>query len=262
MRIVHRISLSVDRKVQTDLWNLGIYIGIGFESFEIEESNPAWSKLEGLVRQWQAVDVTTTKFSQSELNKAHYLRMCPSWHWGYPQPEDNYDYLKQSFCLSEYCVQCGVGKKQKAPLRIKGEPKWGKKHILQLNWIFDVFLVLPDVWDMVFKPFSIASIPVIDHASDIPLKTVVQLEPQGVVSLSVDELPYEQCSIKGLPKYEPTTKGFFPSLRSDSNLHYMLSEEYFGSGHAAYKAVIISAKLYKSIIGNKLNGVSFVPLAN
>jgi len=259
LKVTHRISLSVDKPIKKQLDRLGVDVQLGFESFEIEEDTQLWSTLEPFIQKWDAVDVVSSKFTRAEINLAKYLRMCASWHWGYPQPDNDFGYLEQCFDLSDYSAQSGIGKVQKAPLRMKGEPRWGKKHILQLNWLFDIFFVQPQVWQDVFKPFGVACSPVVDHATGHELKTVVQLEPQDAISLNVDGLPHEQCLETNILKYPPVVKGFFPRPRKETDKHYVVSEEYFGSGHSASKAVIVSSDLHKALVAKKLKGANFVP---
>jgi len=69
-----------------------------------------------------------------------------------------------------------MGLVQKAPFRMRGEPKWGTKHILQMNWVFDEFFVRIEVWDKVFRKFGIEKLPVVQHKTDKPLESVVQLK--------------------------------------------------------------------------------------
>ena len=73
-----------------------------------------------------ASDIVRTEFNASERGNAEYLNVAPAWHHGYPQPEDDFAYLSATYDLKEYCPGCGIGEKQVAPFRMKGEPKWGK----------------------------------------------------------------------------------------------------------------------------------------
>jgi hypothetical protein len=260
MKITHRISLSVDKKIKKTLSSIGIEIEFGFVSFEIDEDNSGWLKLEPLIQEWQAVDIIKTKFTKSELDKVKYLKLSANWHWGYPQPDDDFGYLNESYDLSKYSSISGIGKVQKAPIRIKGEPKWGKKNILQLNWLFDIFFVQPDIWKSVFKSFKIEAMPVIDHKKNTALKTILQLVPQGMVELNLTGYPKEICPDTGIEKYSPITKGYFPSIDGENDLDFAQSKEFFGSGHSAFRATIISASLYRKLVENKIKGISFTPL--
>ena len=217
----------------------------------------------GLLKDWRAVDVVTTVATNRELDDAPFLKVDPAWHWDYPQPDDDSGYLQSTYELATYCPECGVGAVQKAPFRLKSEPKWGKKSLLQINWVFDVYFVLPEVWRTVFDPFGVGAMPVLNHQTGAELKTVLQLTPQGNASadLELKDAPFEVCSKTGARKYQPICRGCFPSLKGPCDLHYFVSREYFGSGASANKAVIVSRLLGKRIREAKLKGVSFIPLA-
>ncbi len=260
MKITHKISLSVDKKIKKTLSNLGIDVQLGFESFEIDESLSAWSELEPLIQDWQAVDVVKTKFTKSELDNAKYLKLSADWHWGYPQPDEDFGYLDKSYDLSTYSKHSGIGKVQKAPIRIKGEPRWGKKNILQLNWLYDLFFIQPNIWESIFKPLNVENMPVIDHKKNTIAKTILQLVPQGMAELKLSGYPSKTCPDTCVEKYLPITKGFFPSIQNDDGLDFIQSKEFFGSGHSAFQATIISASLYKKLINYKIKGIKFTPL--
>lgn len=260
MNIIHRITLTVDQNIKTTLSKYGFNVQLGCESIDIDEEHAAWVELKPLLREWRALDIERTKFSEPELNKAEYLCLLPDWHWGYPQPEDDFGYLNISYDLSNYSEKSGIGKIQKAPIRIKGEPKWGKKQILQLNWIFDIYFAQPNVWETIFKPFEINSMPVIEHKTNKPCKNILQLMPQATIKLDMADYPNEICTNTGIAKYIFPRRGYFPALKEKCAMNYMVSNEYFGSGHSAFKAVITSFSLYKTIIDNKIRGIHFVPL--
>ena len=182
MKIIHKVSLSPNDAQCAKLDSLGISLEeltgplAGIVSFEIDESHQAWLEVEELILGCHPVDIARTEFTASERKKASYLWMVGNSHHGYPQPEGDFGYLAASYDLTEYCAECGVGKRQVAPLRMRGEPKWGRRHILQMNWVFEEFFVRPDVWETVFKEMGIGYMPVVKHHTDKELQTVVQLE--------------------------------------------------------------------------------------
>jgi hypothetical protein len=263
MRIVHRISLNADRTIRRRLTDLGVDLieahVSDLVSFDVAEPSELWDELQPILKEYKPLDISRAEFSSAELAAASHLKMVPSWHWDYPKPDDSFGYLEETYNLNEFCFESGLGKVQMAPFRVKGEPKWGKNQILQLHWVYDVHFALPEVWQQVFKPLGIESMPVLCHRTGAPLKTVVQLVPQGVATseLELDGYPYETCRITGKRKYLPITRGFFPKLKEPCSMHYFHSLEYFGSGASAFKAVLISNELYQAIRGSNLKGVIF-----
>jgi hypothetical protein len=147
---------------------------------------------------------------------------------------------------------------------MKNEPKWGKKQILQLNWVFDEFFVHPAVWESVFQPLGVGRLSVVHHRTGKMLKTVVQLDIKDVAEsvLAVQEkYPSETCPICGRTKYLPISRGFFPPFESAQSSRLCRTREYFGSGASAWNAIIASAEVYRKIRDHSLAGVSFVPLS-
>lgn len=263
MRVMHRITVFVDDRVQEQLVKLGLQSAEGPQTLEVGEDSPVWPNLAALAKEWRATDIVSTRFTDEECISARHLRMLPSWHAGYPMPDENFGYLHETYDLSAYSSRSGIGKKQRGPFRINGEPRWGKRQILQLHWVYDVFFVLPAVWMDVLSRFGIPSMEVLNHKTGRRLESILQLVPQGVAEskLSLEGWPYETCTETGERKYAPHSKGFFPGFTRECSGHYLQTQEYFGSGASAHKAVVISVDLYKQIVARKLRGAEFAPLA-
>lgn len=268
MRTIHRVSFTPEFWQLEQLRDLGLEVEasqnsfVRLVSFDIEESHPTWPAVASLIKDWKMGDVIMMKFTRSELNRARSLQMQSSWYHGYPQPDDDFGYLSASFDLSEYCEKCGIGKRQIAPIQIKHEPKWGRNNILQLHWLYDEFFVLPDVWESVFQTSGVGCLPVIQFKSGQVLQTVLQLDlkvtEKSGLQLSKDQ-PCETCVSCGRTKYLPICRSLFPTLTEPPADPILKTQEYFGSGASAWKAIIVSTQLYQKIRDHKLNGVRFIP---
>lgn len=263
MNITHRVSVFITPEMRTELSRFGISVNEGFSTFEVDESHAFWASLENWIYKYQAVDVVRTKFSKKEINAASWFEVIPDWHHGYPQPdEDNFGYLQHTFDLSEYCECCGIGAKQEAPFQMKAEPKWGKKDILQLNWVFDEFFAKPEIWKKYFEPYDVPFYKVTDKKGEI-LKTVVQLTYMPPkVDIVVDGLDALHCECCGRTKFLPTTKGLFPALASTPTAHLVKTNQYFGTGAAAHRRVLVSSAIAMALISDKVRGVTFRPVAD
>ena len=175
--------------------------------FEIAEDDPRWRDVERLAKyigNGGAGHTLTTGFSRSELDAAEYLSMLPSWHHGYPQPEDDFAYREATYDLSDYCEVCGIGARQVAPFRFKKPPSWGIRSILQLNWVFDEYFVKHEVWESVFRPYGTKCRPVVLDKTGAEIESVVQLEIPNLVELQMVDYPYEECSTCGRKKCRST----------------------------------------------------------
>lgn len=270
MRFVHRIGLSATPSQLRELEALGVTArapegtrlpadSLSFVAFDVDEDHPNWSKLRRLFEQWKASDFLRTEFTKNEIDAAKWLDLVPDWHHGYPQPEEDFGFLRATYDLSEWCDACGIGLKQKAPFQMKGEPKWGRRAILQLNWVFDEYFVTPEVWSSVFKPHGIAFRPVM-NTKLAELKTVVQLVVEEEVGIVTDGLASERCGKCGRVKYLPVTRGPFPALAEEPSRAIARTREYFGSGGQADKRVIISQDIGRALVAQKVRGASVQPV--
>lgn len=203
------------------------------------------------------------KFTAKEFNESKYLKMS-AWSHGYPMPDGNFGYIDLSYDTSDYCKWCGIGMVQNAPLRIKGEPKIGKRHMMSLEWIHDEIFVLPAVWSQIFKPLGIGCRKVLKYKIDEEIETIVQLDiPVTSCDLILDKnTDCEICSYCNRKKYTHLDfrEGFYPGLNGLPEMHIFKTKEYFGSGAAANKLVYISAELYQTIKKSKLKGCGFTPV--
>ena len=236
---------------------------IGLVSLEISESNSFWPVVLEASRDWDAIDQITTKFTKNELENATYMNLVSSWHYSYPMPDEDSGYLLITYDADSGCDKCGIGLRQKAPFRMKAEPKWGKKQILQLNWVFDEFFVSPEAYEAVFKPFGIRSREVVHHKSERPLRSILQLitDSSGTIPLEIERPFDETCPKCCRGKFHMNSRGFFPKLKGATNEHIFRTTEFFGSGGSAWRAVIASDKIYQAMVDFDLKGVGFVPLA-
>lgn len=264
MKIIHRISLlAIGEDLKQRYASLGI--DINTQVFEMDESDARWPVVSQMLQEHKPIHPVYTKFTQQECTEADLLVLWPTWHCGYPMPDNDFGYRNLTYDLHDYCSKCGRGAIQNAPFRMKGDPRWGENHILQLNWVFDEYFVKPEVWEKVFKPFDIDIIPVVRNKTGQELETVVQLKIDSIASsdLRSAEMPYEKCEKCHKIKYLPHTRGMFPPFMNseESTKPIFKTKEYFGSGGSANKKIVVNQQLYAAITSAKLKGVSFMPVA-
>lgn len=263
MKIFHRIFEKATSQILETLASLGVVVvpdPLNLIMFEIDESDERWPA----IQQWMAAhgftDSIRTTFSHGEISRAKWLELDPQWHYGYPQPnEDEFGYLTATYDLNDYCDQCGIGKVQQAPFQMRGEPKWGRRGMLQLNWVFDEFFSTPDVWATVFKPFGVECRPVQNRKGQ-ELRTVVQLVVRETVPIMTGRLNVSRCQLCGRIKHLPVTRGFFPALRTSLASHMVKTREYFGSGASAWRATIISQEIRTALKEAGVRGMDFTPV--
>ncbi|MFN7733002.1 MAG: hypothetical protein ACK5OB_13955 [Pirellula sp.] len=263
MQIIQHVGCNFDAESRAELDRIGINVSLGIDAFDIDESDPRWDLLQPWLARRRPVVTTKTLFSDAELGSASYLQMVASWHHGFPMPDWDDGYLECTYDTSRMCPECGIGAAQKSPFRMKAEPKWGKRDILQLNWVFDAFFVTTRAYETVLLPFGIECEQVLDHKSGRPLRSVVQIVIDNVSDgrLCLEDSCKDVCNKCGQWKFRPHHRGFFPRLIQGRPLSIFRTEECFGSGRSAWNAIIVSADLYRAIAKSAPNGVAFYPLA-
>jgi hypothetical protein len=267
MRIVHRVGLAASEAQRHELEAYGVqYERLSGEliCFQIDEDHSAWPSVATLIDIWKAPDLVITEFTRRELARAKYLTMHPGWHFGYPQPERDFGYIRKTYDSTNYCPSCGTGGIQQAPFRMLREPKWGRRQILQLNWVLDEFFVTPEAWNAVFKPLGIEALPVLQHKTGEPLTTVLQLQISAWTTDKVNPDGYriECCDTCKRMKLAGNRSGTFPHVELPGGVHIAKTHEYFGSNAAAWHTVVISAELYKAIAEHKFKGAEFGVVAD
>jgi len=264
MKIKHRVCVNATGGQARALLRYGIRHedrGNGLMVFTVDEDDPSWPALASLIAGSGTSQIVLTEFTTEELAQAQQLRMGPNWHHAYPQPEEGYE--KTTYDDTEKCTTCGIGLKQKAPFRLLREPKWGGRHILQLNWVMDEFFVTPGAWQGVFSPFGVGCLPVMNHKTGRPLSTAVQLQvPFSTTSvLEPGGFLRETCPECRRSKLCGAAPGRFPHVDLPPNTHMAKTPDYFGpkpgDGPVAWHEVILSGVLYKAIVSHKFRGATF-----
>jgi hypothetical protein len=262
MEIIHRVSVNSTREIRRELAASGISVEPeGFVTFTVRESDRVWRQIGEWVSRRGALDVVETTFSPKEIEAADWLELQPERHHGYPQPEADFGFREATYDLDDYCVHCGIGARQRAPFHMKGEPKWGRGTMLQLNWVFDEFFATPRVWDEVFRPYGIEGRTVLNRKR-AELQTVVQLAASGSVDVATGGLPVDSCPACRRAKHAPIRRGPFPPVEGEMSGHYVKTRQYFGSGGRAWKGVLVSGVVARALLAAGVRGVSLRPAAD
>ncbi len=195
-----------------------------------------------------------TEFSKLDVTRASYGYLQRLSAKGYPQPEDGFGYLQNSFDLSEYCSQCGTGAVQMNSLRIDKEIKWNRPGIGVLEWLFDAILIEKTIFETVLKPLGIKADSVFIHKTNKQSETTVQLNLPITNSpvKDIDQLVTSTCSSCGRKKYTAQQIGYFSGYSIIPNDLIFQTQEYFGHGGMAYKRTVVSQQLLRLFLNEKL----------
>jgi len=255
VRIVHRVGINATPEIRSELATLGVVVGQGLAVFLVDEGHPRWPEIAAWIARRRAVDFVLTEFEQAEVDAAPWVALAPSWHQGYPQPEEGY--LEATYDLGRHCRACGIGVVQRAPFRMKGEPRWGRNEVLQLTWVFDEYFVTPALFRRVFEPFGVPAREVLDARGARSLATVVQLVVRDEVDVADAGLPFDTCDGCGRAKFLPHVRGPFPRVLADGSTPLVRTRAWFGSGASAHHVVLATAALARTLKG--VRGMTLQP---
>ena len=258
MDVEHRLTFHADEAIRERLRLVGVTASLGSNTVLMRESDRRWAAVSQLFHNLEVVDFRLPHFTPQELDSAQAFGLSPDWHHGYPQPEDDFGYLPATYDLSGYCNACGAGAKQIAPFRMKREPRWGQRSILQLNWVFGEYFVTPQVWERVFRPIGVESCEVLSTGSLKALSTVLQIMVHDTCDLEPDGLPFVDCPVCKRRRYLPVSADFLPAVTA-VNAHMAKSRQAFGSGASSWRWTVCSQALRHSLLRERVKGVSFHP---
>lgn len=254
MRIIYIIynDWSIEQKLA--LQPFDILVEEGYDRIEVEENTKNKEALK-LIDSWGLRKAVGTIYDKKDFAKSSLFVYVGVWENGYPMPDNNNGYKELTYDLSNYCTVCGVGKLQKAPFRIRKEPKWGSKMMFELNWVYDEIFVRKELYESVFKKMGLEFYPVLLHKKETVIGNTVQLKiPMINTALFLNKQPFEICSACSRKKYSPQIKGFFPGfVKPVPELPIFKSPEYFGSGAEAHNKIFITKALRQQLTALKIN---------
>ena len=291
MKINHRIALRSDVPLWNRIERAGVVIdrdSCGIWVVNVTEDDPAWPVVHEVLRDRpDCVEIVSNIYTKRELDNAEWLKMSARGHHGYPQPEDGFGYIEQTYDVADYCPICGIGGTQKAPFRLRSEPKASRSQFLQLNWAFDEFFVRCEARHGL-ESAGISGIEFVSpvlHRKDQPSVQVSQMKISTVLPDALDnhELTHVTCKPeneewspgsrltdaerKGTPycgrnKYHLQHRG---SLKFDRSAFkdapdVVKSREWFGSGARAFRLIIVSQAFRQVVVRSKWCGVTFEPI--
>lgn len=206
------------------------------------------------------------------------LQVVAQGHHGYPQPE--HDYFRLAY--DSFCLRCGIHGAQRAPFRLKQVQRAPHSDFVQLNWIFDALFVRPEVAaELSASGMSGISFgPVLDHRSGNELPDRQQLLGDTVISCAETAgLPTVTCRADneesqwkltagrtryddstpycgGIKYHPPVSLALKPdALASPPDLFQ--TAEWFGSGGAAHRLMLCSARFAELVTSRGWRGLEF-----
>jgi hypothetical protein len=263
MEIKHHIVFN-DHHIDSLIRGMGIEIKNGLIStFDISENDYRWPDLQKFINKHpgEIKDLQLgTRFTPIEMKSANYFALSPNWHFEYPQPENDFEYLMTTYNSAERCQKCGIGSFQIKPFYLRNAPKWGKRNIGQVNWVFDEYFIsneLKTIFDK--EKCDLTCKSVFNYKTNMVFDDIFQLDIIKTIELDMgDVLTYQSCDMCKNIKYFPHTRGFFPKpLQYDFDIAH--SKQYFGDGFRAFHAVLINRRIYNLFNEIGVKGISYIP---
>ncbi len=270
MDVYHRVAFSPYRspELQQVVGSLGIPYHtlpgpdskVGLIYLDIYESDPAWPELAKALEKWQAVDRYDTIFTEEEILAAEWVRLVPVHESGYLKPETP----KWRFLIYEkYCEGCGAYEHQKGLIRMAKEPSRPRGSFVAPIGPYVLFCS-PDM-EQEIRESGIQGYevwPVLEHRTGKPFAHTVQIYVREVANPGLtraEELRPTRCEVCGRTKYRPHMRGVMylqrEAFKGKEGVDILHSYEWFGSGHAAYREIIISNRFARLILEKGWKGV-------
>ena len=266
MEIHHTFSFPHNDSVIKFLQSAGVrFDDSGFcVQVKISESTPSFLSVADFARLSRAVETVENSFSKDEISNANWFAIYATSHFAFPEPQDDWGYLKESYDLTSYCAECGLGKCQIRDLRTTKEPTWSKTSFAQLHWVFDEFLTNRDVYGSFLSELGITFRSVIKHQTNSPFASLVQLEIPESIPLKTSGIvaSLRRCGRCKRSKYLPATAGFFPPLAKEPSSNIFRTTEQFGDGARSASAIVVSKEFYERFRCDNMKGLVFRPLLN
>ncbi len=249
--------------------------------FSLYEDNSRFSIIKQEVDKFGLVAQIGSIFDIDDYAKANWFWVSVG-EYQYPQPEDNFDYQKRSFNLDSYCEVCGIGKVQKAPIRLRTLPKQPKNDFWGIHWEHDIIFVrerAKRILENIGASGISFSKPVL-HKNDHQIEDLFQLNIQTILepgfnNYNTQELhcnagneENSQRELNADTIYCGRAKYHFPMIGGlnfnetifDEQSDIVKTSEYFGSGASAFRLPIFSKKLKTILEKEKIRGIGFTPI--
>ena len=242
----------------------------GLITFDIIHSDPHWPVINVIIERNHISCISETSFSKKELSSAEWLTVRSQWRNGYPQPEGNFGYQRITYCDDQYCAACGSGLRQVDSFRMKATPKWGSRHFMMLNWVFDELFMDDDakgvLTDAGFSGIRFMEVKNKNGSAVLPGVNQLIIETRsfpGFVTGRPDVRNIAVCRVCGIPKYHPSGIGMHAFRKEALNdmPDICKTAEIFDWGKSASRRILIRQNVYRAIMENHLErGLVFAPI--
>ncbi|MBP5577466.1 MAG: hypothetical protein J6X67_11990 [Treponema sp.] len=239
-------------------------------SLSIYDDDSLFFQISSLFSQSSIEPQIRCEYSKKELAEAKYLDIWLRRYSGYPQPEAidvKNSYINYTFDITNFCTDCGSGLVQNDSFYLKKSFNIEKIRFGGVYWIYDTFFITTELRDLFIKEkfTGIEFIPVKNIKTKQIVDNIVQLKINAIFpeKLKFDTKEVINCkscnTIKNLRKDD--SEIFAPKeILKDLDKDFYLSQEWHGAGLLCCKTVLISNRVYKFFIDNKIKNINAEPI--
>lgn len=257
----------------------------GLECF-IDEDDPLWPEISVLAEKRGIWVQTGVYYEEADIDAAEWVWAIAG-EYQYPQPMEG-DFRQATYDLRSYCRICGVGAVQDRPFRLARDFRQKSNQFLGLHVVFDVMFLRPPT-KRLFESEGITGVtydhPVL-HKTGKPLTSIYQMHVTTLArpGLALQHPPIVTCKRNNeesqasglrrlrnlfdrrpfchrvkynIPRTEPIAFQA-DALRELPDI--VMSHEYFGSAHAAFRLVLVRSSVVKLVKSHGLKGLKFTPV--
>lgn len=240
--------------------------------FEISDTSPYFADVLSFMNdRTEFKPRVRIEYSKKELEEAKYLSIWLRRYSGYPQPEGAIDiknsYINYTFDTSDFCTKCGSGLIQNDSFYLKKTFNIDKIRFGGVYWEYDTFFITNELRDLFIKEkFSgIEFFPVKSIKTKQVVNNIVQLK---INSIFPSKLKYEIEKVINCKQCNQTRdvvktnselsapKEIINQLDKD----FYLSQEFHGDGLLCCKSVLISNRVYKFFVKEKIKNICAEPI--
>lgn len=232
---------------------------------DISESDPRWVELKPHVE--GRLNFINTFFTNEERLSAEWCILRGSGVLKPSEPKGGYwsgDYYES------ICSVCGSGWTQISPFHLAKDPHVGHNAFASFGSAYDLFAI-----NEVFDTFETTGIrgldsqPLLVGKDKHPAEKVKQLLVKNVAEPAIaDELvehehyKWSDCPGCGRRWHLFYSRGMLPLRRSAlrSDVDFQMTNEWFGSGRAARREILVSRGVVQLILKKKWEGAELVPV--
>lgn len=239
--------------------------------FEISDLNPYFHDVIAFMKNKSKFEPQVRcEYSKKELTEAKYLQIWLRRYSGYPQPEAidiNDSYINYTFDITHFCTKCGSGLVQNDSYYLKKSFNIEKLRFGGVYWVYDTFFITTELRDLLIKEkfTGIEFIPVKNIKTKQVIDNIVQLKVNALFpgKLKFDTKKIINCKFCNTKKYlQKEDSEIFASkeILQDLDKDFYLSQEFHGDGFLCCNSVLISNRVYKFLIDNKIKNICAEPI--